>query len=75
MEYTEEQIKRFATQQMQILMNEPIVDTSYLLNVEVGYQLSGAMKRDSEAIRNVNRNSRLFQATFEEVGPVKSLKR
>ena len=75
MKYTEEQIKAFAEKHVQELMEEPIVDTSKLLNIEVVYQLSGAIDEVSEAIRNTNPNSRLFQATFEEVGPVKSLTR
>ena len=66
MKYTEEEIIAFADAHVEKLMNEPIIDDSKALNIEVLYQLSGDMARYSEAIRNTNPNSRLFKATFEE---------
>ena len=74
MKYTDEQIKHFAAQNVQELMDEPKLDTSNLLNIEVIYHLNGDAEIYSKAIRDSNPNSRLFKATYEDELPIRLLK-
>jgi len=63
MEYTAEQIKAFACERIQKLMDDEY-KVDVLPNTAVLYHQDKEL-RDSQAIRGANPNSRLFTVTFE----------